>query len=261
MQILDERYDTIVDLPVSEVELSIVMPCLNEAETLGRCIAKAQAFLDRTGVVGEIIIADNGSTDGSQDLARGHGARVIPVPLRGYGAALYGAMSAARGRYIIMADSDDSYDLHHLDVFLDQLRDGADLVMGNRFEGGIAPGAMPWKNRYIGNPILSGLGRLFFASPIRDFHCGLRGLSKEAFHRLDLRTTGMEYASEMVIKATVLNFKIAQVPTTLVRSTVARAARIFAPIATDGVICASCCCSAPTGCSCIPVFCWSRPGF
>ena len=141
--------------------------------------------------------------------------RVIPVPLRGYGAALYAGISAARGRYCILADSDDSYNFSELDPFLDTLRQGADLVIGDRFAGGIAPGAMPWKNRMIGNPVLSGLGRLFFVSAIRDFHCGLRGLSKEAFHQLDLRTTGMEFASEMIIKATLLGLRIAEVPTTL----------------------------------------------
>ena len=203
------------ELAVPEVELSIVMPCLNEIETLGRCIAKAQAFLARSGVVGEIIVGDNGSTDGSQDVARAAGARVVNVPVRGYGAALFGAMAAARGRYCIMGDSDDSYDFFALDGFLEKLRAGYDIVMGDRFGGGIAPGAMPWKNRYIGNPILSGIGRLFFKSSVSDFHCGLRGLSIEAFRTLDLRTTGMEYASEMVIKATLLGLKIAEVPTTL----------------------------------------------
>ena len=197
------------------LELSIVMPCLNEAETLFACIAKARAFLERSGIAGEIIVADNGSRDGSQALARACGARVVDIPVRGYGAALYGAMAAARGRYCIMGDSDDSYDFAALQPFVEKLRAGYDLVMGNRFAGGIATGAMPWKNRYIGNPVLSGLGRLFFWSPVRDFHCGLRGLSREAFARLDLRTTGMEYASEMVIKATLLSMRIAEVPTTL----------------------------------------------
>ena len=200
---------------VPEVELTIVMPCLDEVETLGRCIVKAQAFLERAGVVGEIIIGDNGSTDGSQEIARAHGARVINISVRGYGAALYGAIAASRGRYCIMGDSDCSYDFGALDGFLEKLRTGHDIVMGNRFVGGISPGAMPWKNRYIGNPVLSGLGRLFFAAPVRDFHCGLRGLSIDAFRRLDLRTTGMEYASEMVIKATLLGMRIAEVATTL----------------------------------------------
>ncbi len=206
-----------VDLPneVAEVELTIVMPCLNEAETLVRCIAKAKRFIARSGVEAEIIVADNGSTDGSRELARGQGVRVIPVPLKGYGAALHTGLGAARGRYCILADSDDSYDFANLDPFLAQLRQGADLVIGDRFAGGIAPGAMPWKNRVIGNPLLSGVGRLFFVSTIRDFHCGLRGLSKETFHLLDLRTTGMEFASEMIIKATLLGLRIAEVPTTL----------------------------------------------
>jgi glycosyltransferase involved in cell wall biosynthesis len=198
-----------------DIELSIIMPCLNEAETLARCITKAQAFLARSGVAGEIVIGDNGSTDGSQDIARGLGARVVDVKLRGYGAAIYGAVQEAHGRFCIVGDSDDSYDFSALDPYVAALRGGADLVMGNRFKGGIRPGAMPWKNRYIGNPVLSGLGRFLFSSHIGDFHCGLRGFSREAFQRLDLRTTGMEFASEMVIKAAVLGLRIAEVPTTL----------------------------------------------
>jgi glycosyltransferase involved in cell wall biosynthesis len=191
------------------------MPCLNEAETLERCIVKALAYLARAGISGEVLIGDNGSTDGSQEIARRAGARVVDIPLRGYGAALYGAVMAAEGRYCIMGDSDDSYDFSALDPFVAALRDGADLVMGNRFLGGIRPGAMPWKNRFIGNPTLSGLGRLLFRTPIRDFHCGLRGFSRAAFLRMDLRTTGMEFASEMVIKATLRNMRIVEVPTTL----------------------------------------------
>lgn len=197
------------------VELSIIMPCLNEAETLERCIVKAQTYLKRSGVVGEVVIGDNGSTDGSQEIARRLGARVIDVPMRGYGAAIYGAVMQAHGRYCIMGDSDDSYDFSNLDAFVQALRQGAALVMGNRFKGGIRPGAMPWKNRYIGNPILSGLGRLLFRSQIRDFHCGIRGFSRDAFQKMDLRTTGMEFASEMVIKATLLQLDIREVPTTL----------------------------------------------
>jgi len=197
------------------LELSIIMPCLNEAETLERCIIKARAFLERAGISGEVLIGDNGSTDGSQEIARRAGARVVDIPVRGYGAALFGAVVAAEGRYCIMGDSDDSYDFSVLDPFVAALRAGADLVMGNRFRGGIRPGAMPWKNRYIGNPILSGLGRLLFRTPIKDFHCGLRGFSRAAFLRMDLRTTGMEFASEMVIKATLQGMDIVEVPTTL----------------------------------------------
>lgn len=196
-------------------ELSIVMPCLNEAQTLPLCIAKVRAFLASHGIEGEIVIGDNGSSDGSQELARALGARVVDVPRRGYGAALHGAVSAARGRYCIMGDSDDSYDFSKLAPFLQALRRGADLVMGNRFAGGISPGAMPWKNRYLGNPVLSGLGRFLFRTPIKDFHCGLRGFSRDAFLRMDLRTTGMEFASEMVIKAALLGMRIEEVPTTL----------------------------------------------
>lgn len=196
-------------------ELTIVMPCLNESLTLETCIRKAKGWLERTGVDGEIVVGDNGSTDGSQDIARRCGARVVDVPVRGYGAALYHATRAARGRYVVMGDSDDSYDFSNLTPFLEKLREGFDLVMGNRFAGGIRKGAMPWKNRYIGNPVLSAIGRVFFRCPARDFHCGLRGFSRAAFERMDLRTTGMEYASEMVIKSTLLGLRIAEVPTTL----------------------------------------------
>ena len=197
------------------LELSILMPCLNEAETLEGCIRAAGGWLSSSGCAGEIVVADNGSTDGSVEIAERCGARVVHVPMRGYGAALYFGSRAAPGRYIIMGDSDLSYDFSDLSPFVDRLRAGDDLVMGNRFRGGIAPGAMPLKNRYFGNPLLSALGRLFFRAPIGDFYCGLRGFSKEAFERMDLRTTGMEFASEMVIKATVLGMRISEVPTTL----------------------------------------------
>ena len=199
----------------SEVELSIVMPCLNEAETLEKCIGKARHFLAESRVHGEIVIGDNGSTDGSQDIARRNGARVVDVATKGYGAALYHATMASRGRFVIMGDSDDSYDFTGLQPFLAKLREGYDLVMGNRFQGGIAPGAMPWKNRYLGNPVLTTIGRSFFRCPARDFHCGLRGYSRAAFQQMGLRTTGMEFASEMVIKGTLLKMKICEVPTTL----------------------------------------------
>ena len=200
-----------------ELELTILMPCLNEAETLAACIGKARGFLDRTGIAGEIVIADNGSTDGSQALAQSLGARVVPVPERGYGAALAGGIQAARGRFVIMGDADDSYDFANLDAFIAELRNGADLVMGNRFAGGIAPGAMPWHHRYIGNPVLSAVGRLFFRTPIGDFHCGLRGFSRAAILSLNLRTTGMEFASEMVVKATLAQLDLREVPTTLAK--------------------------------------------
>jgi glycosyltransferase involved in cell wall biosynthesis len=197
------------------VELSIVMPCLNEAETLASCIRKAQSYLRRSGVSGEIVVGDNGSTDGSQEIAAKLGARVVHIPIRGYGAALYGAITAAQGRYCIMGDSDDSYDFENLDAFVEKLREGYDVVMGNRFQGGIRPGAMPWKNRYIGNPILSTIGKILFRAGVGDFHCGLRGFTKSAFQKMDLRTTGMEFASEMVIKAKLMGLKMTEVPTTL----------------------------------------------
>ena len=196
-------------------EVSVVMPCLNEAETVAVCIQKATACLADNGVSGEIIVADNGSTDGSQAIAEAEGARVVPVVTKGYGSALMGGISAARGRFVIMGDADDSYDFSALMPFIEQLRDGSDLVMGNRFKGGIGPGAMPPLHRYIGNPLLSGLGRLFFRCPVGDFHCGLRGFSRAAYDRMKLQTTGMEFAGEMVVKSTLLGLWIAEVPTTL----------------------------------------------
>jgi glycosyltransferase involved in cell wall biosynthesis len=200
---------------MEDIELSIVMPCLNEAETLEICVRKANGYLARAGISGEVVIGDNGSTDGSQEIARRTGARVVDIAVKGYGAALYGACMAARGRWIVMGDSDDSYDFENLDPFVERLREGDDLVMGNRFAGGIAKGAMPWKNRYLGNPVLSGIGKLLFRSKLKDFHCGLRGFSKAAFERMDMRTTGMEFASEMVIKASLLEMRVSEAPTVL----------------------------------------------
>ncbi|HZB29103.1 MAG TPA: glycosyltransferase family 2 protein, partial [Streptosporangiaceae bacterium] len=197
------------------MELSVVMPCLNEAETIETCVRKAIGFFEEHGVDGEVVIADNGSTDGSQQLARDAGARVVPVSDKGYGNALMGGIRAAKGRYVVMGDADDSYDFTGLWPFLEQLRDGADLVMGNRFQGGIAPGAMPPLHRYLGNPVLSYIGRLFFGSEIGDFHCGLRAFRKDAVMRLGLQTGGMEFASELVVKATLAKLDIREVPTTL----------------------------------------------
>lgn len=196
-------------------ELTILMPCLNEAETLETCIVKAFDYLKRSGVDGEVLIADNGSTDGSQEIAKGLGARVVDVPIKGYGAALGAGIANAKGRFVIMGDSDDSYDFSDLDPFVEQLRDGADLVMGNRFKGGIAKNAMPPLHRYLGNPVLSTVGRVFYRTPVGDFHCGLRGFSREAILGLDLNTPGMEFASEMVIRSTLFGLDIREVPTTL----------------------------------------------
>jgi len=197
-----------------EIELTVLIPCLNEAETLAICIHKAQNFLKAYGVSGEIVVADNGSTDGSQQIALTKGARVVPVPFRGYGAALIKGIKEARGKYIIMGDADDSYDFTALEPFLNRLRDGADIVMGNRFKGGIAPGAMPFLHRYLGNPVLSWIGRLFFNIPTGDFHCGLRGFSRDRILELNLRTTGMEFASEMIVRASFSKYRIDEVPTT-----------------------------------------------
>ena len=191
------------------------MPCLNEAETLQICIDKALTSLVALGVSGEVLVADNGSTDGSQDIARSAGARVVSVSERGYGAALRAGIGAARGRYVIMGDADDSYAFDALEAFHARLKEGVDLVMGNRFRGGIAPGAMPPLHRYLGNPVLSYIGRLFFRVPIGDFHCGLRGFNREAIGRLNLQTSGMEFASEMIIKSSMAGLRICEVPTTL----------------------------------------------
>jgi glycosyltransferase involved in cell wall biosynthesis len=198
-----------------DLELSIVMPCLNEAETLERCIAKARKFLTVEGVRGEIVVADNGSTDGSPEIATRLGAFVVNVREKGYGNALRAGISAARAPYIVMGDADDSYDFSALAPFLEKLRQGFDLVMGNRFRGGIEPGAMPWLHRRIGNPILTGIGRVFFRSTPGDFHCGLRAFRKDAFERMNLQSSGMEFASEMVIKATLQSLRVTEVPTVL----------------------------------------------
>ncbi len=197
------------------IELSVVMPCLNEAETLETCIGKAQQAMRNANITGEVIVADNGSTDGSIDIAERLGARVAHVKARGYGNALMGGIAAARGKYIVMGDADDSYDFGHIPRFVEQLRQGAELVMGNRFRGGIQKDAMPPLHRYFGNPALSRMGRLFFRSEVGDFYCGIRGFRKDAYERMGLRTTGMEFATEMVVKATVLRMHIAEVPTTL----------------------------------------------
>lgn len=197
------------------MELTILMPCLNEAETLAICIRKAKKFLNESGIDGEVLISDNGSTDGSQEIAEKEGARVVHAPVRGYGGALITGCEEAKGKYVIMGDADDSYDFLHLMPFVEKLREGYELVMGNRFAGGIAKGAMPWSHRYIGNPVLSFIGRTFFHSKIRDFHCGLRGYNRESMLALNLQTSGMEYASEMVVKSELNGLKIAEVPTTL----------------------------------------------
>jgi hypothetical protein len=199
------------------MELTILMPCLNEALTVETCIRKARAYLEKRNIAGEVLVADNGSTDGSQSLAAAAGARVVDVPNRGYGAALIGGIEAANGRYVIMADADDSYDFADLDGFVDRLRHGFKLVIGNRFQGQIKPGAMPILNRYLGNPVLSLIGRTLFASPVGDFHCGLRGFERQAILGLHLRAPGMEFASEMVVKASLASLQIAEVPTTLSR--------------------------------------------
>jgi glycosyltransferase involved in cell wall biosynthesis len=197
------------------MELTLLMPCLNEAETLAICIRKAKKFLSENNIDCEVLISDNGSTDGSQDIAKAEGARVVSTDIKGYGSALINGTKNAYGKYVIMGDADDSYDFLHLMPFVEKLREGYDLVMGDRFAGGIEEGAMPWSHKYIGNPVLSFIGRLFYKSKIRDFHCGLRGYNRESMLNLHLQTTGMEYASEMVVKSELNGLKIAEVPTTL----------------------------------------------
>ena len=197
------------------MELTILMPCLDEALTVETCIQKARAYLQKRNIAGEILVADNGSTDGSQSLAEAAGARVVRIERKGYGAALIGGIQAARGRYVIMADADDSYDFANLDGFVDWLRRGCALVIGNRFKGGIMPGAMPRLNRYLGNPLLSFIGRKLFSSPIGDFHCGIRAFDRQAILGLRLKACGMEFASEMVVKASLANLSIAEIPTKL----------------------------------------------
>jgi glycosyltransferase involved in cell wall biosynthesis len=205
----------VIALTAEPLELSVVMPCLNEAETLETCIRKAQSAIENAGIASEIIVADNGSTDGSIEIAERLGVRVVRVSAKGYGHALMGGIAAASGKFVVMGDADDSYDFGHVPRFVEKLRDGADLVMGNRFRGGILKNAMPPLHQYLGNPALTRIGRLFFGSPVGDFYCGLRGFRKEAYDALGLRTTGMEFATEMVVKATLLRMKIVEVPTTL----------------------------------------------
>jgi glycosyltransferase involved in cell wall biosynthesis len=197
------------------VEVSVVLPCLNEAETIAICITKAQKSFSLLGITGEIVVVDNGSTDSSQKIAQDLNAKVVEVGLKGYGSALLAGFRVARGKYIIMADADDSYSLDNLELFIRDLRNGSDLVMGNRFAGTIHKGAMPWLHRYIGNPLLSFIGRLFFKSEIRDFHCGIRGLNRDKALALNLQTLGMEFASELVVKAILAKYKITEVPTDL----------------------------------------------
>ena len=211
----ESKQHTIPEREAEEIELSVVLPCLNEAETLEASIRQAQQTLNGAGIAGEVVVADNGSSDGSIEIAKRNGARVVHVTARGYGNALTGGIAAARGRYVLMGDPDGSYDFTHIPRFVTELRKGAELVMGNRFRGGIQPGAMPALHQYLGNPVLSGLGRLFFRSPFGDFHCGLRAFSKAAYDRLGLQTAGMEFASEMVVKATLMKLVMVEVPTTL----------------------------------------------
>ena len=198
-----------------EPELSVVIPCLNEAQTIAICIRKALDSFERIGIAGEVVVADNGSTDGSQQIAEELGARVVPIEQRGYGAALTGGIAAARGRWVIMGDADDSYDFSKLEPFVERLREGFDLVAGNRFKGGIHPHAMPWLHKYLGNPALSFISRRLYRAPVGDIYCGLRGFDREKVLALDVRSTGMEFAIEMIVKATMQGLRVTEVPTTL----------------------------------------------
>jgi glycosyltransferase involved in cell wall biosynthesis len=202
-------------LPAGDIEVSVVMPCLNERATVGTCVKKAFGAMAQHGIRGEVIVADNGSTDGSQKIAAELGARVVSIEARGYGSALRGGIAAARGRFVLMGDADDSYDFTQIHTFVNKLREGYDLVMGNRFQGGILPGAMPPLHKYLGNPVLTAVARLFFKATIGDIYCGLRAFRREAIQQLGLRTQGMEYANEMVVKATTFGLRIAEIPTTL----------------------------------------------
>jgi glycosyltransferase involved in cell wall biosynthesis len=212
----DEEAETVAAEALDvEPELTVVMPCLNEARTLGICIRKAQESFARIGIAGEVLIADNGSTDGSQQIAEELGARVVHVERRGYGAALTGGIAAARGRWVIMGDADDSYDFSKLESFVERLREGYDLVAGNRFKGGIRPGAMPWLHKWLGNPMLSFIGRRLYGTPCGDIYCGLRGFDRQKIEQLDIRSSGMEFAIEMIVKATMQGLRVTEVPTTL----------------------------------------------
>ena len=203
--------------PSTAVEVSIVMPCLNEAETLAKCIGHARNAIAKLGLAAEIIVADNGSTDGSQLVAEELGVRVVEVARKGYGSALIGGIDAARGRFVVMGDADDSYDFEAIGPLIERLRDGYDLVVGNRFMGSIEPGAMPWSHRWVGNPVLTMISRVFFHAPIDDTHCGLRAFKKDAYEKMHLRATGMEFASEMVIKAALKGMRITEVAVVLRR--------------------------------------------
>jgi glycosyltransferase involved in cell wall biosynthesis len=214
---LHQQFRPAATVPMASIELTVLMPCLDEARTLAACIRKAQGFLQRRGLQGEVLVADNGSSDGSQALALSLGARVVDVPQRGYGAALRAGIAAARGEFVIMGDADDSYDFGRLDAFVDALHEGADLVVGNRFQGSIAPGAMPPLHRWLGNPVLSFLGRRFFGGSLGDFHCGLRGCRRSAMLNLGLVTPGMEFASEMIVKSLQARLKVVETPTKLAR--------------------------------------------
>src|SRR5262249_7383847 len=218
-RVIDDSEQTVLPVPetasAGAIQLSVVLPCLNERETVATCVTKALAALKQAGSAGEVSVSDNGSTDGSIELAQAAGARIAHISHRGYGNALRGGIQAARGIFVLMADSDDSYDFSHIPRFVEQLKSGSELVMGNRFLGGIGDGAMPVLHRYLGNPVLTAVGRLFFHSPSRDFHCGIRAFRKDSYDRMDIRSTGMQFASEMVVKASLLRMKVSEVATTL----------------------------------------------
>ena len=214
MKVARRPASPVQNAPVA-VEVSIVMPCLNEVETLAACIAEAREAISKGGYTAEIIVADNGSTDGSQLVARELGAKVVDVQRKGYGSALIGGIDAAQGRFVVMGDADASYDFAAIAPLIAKLRDGYDLVVGNRFLGGIQPGAMPWSHRWLGNPVLSSINKIFFHAPVGDTHCGLRAFTKGAYDKMRLRATGMEFASEMVIKASLKGMRITEVPVVL----------------------------------------------
>ena len=231
-----------------DIKVSVVIPCLNEAPSIERCVAQARHALEGLPWHAEVIVADNGSTDGSPELARDAGALVVNEPRLGYGSAYLAGFAAAAGDYIVMADADLTYDFGDIPRFVAELDEGADLVMGDRMKN-IQPGAMPWLHRYVGNPVLSGILNLFFRTGVRDAHCGMRAVRREVLPRLDLRTTGMEFASEMVVRAGKERLDIAEIPSTTTR---VRASRSCRAAAMAGATCASCSCTARTGCSSCP---------